>query len=85
MTFKLKSLFVRLAIAGSVGSIVSVCTFGGYIAYEQGISAKQAIYKESYLITNGLATSLAPYFVVKDYANIDQTITQFTNFPHLDS
>jgi diguanylate cyclase (GGDEF)-like protein/PAS domain S-box-containing protein len=80
----LKSLFVRLAVAGSVGSIFSVCTLGGYIAYEQNIAAKQAIYKEADLITNGLANSLAPYFVVKDYANIDQTVAQFTHFPNLD-
>ncbi len=84
MTFRAKSLFIRLATAGSIGSIISVCTLGGYIYYEQSNAAKNESYKESYLITNGLATSLAPYFVIKDYANIDQTITQFINFPNLD-
>ena len=80
-----KSLFLRLAITGSIGSVISVLALGSYIATEQSDAARQSTYKEAYLITNGLATSLAPYFVIKDYANIDQTINQFINFPHLDS
>ena len=53
------SLFIRLALVGATGSLLSVFALGAYVAYEQGELATQSAYKESYLITSGLATALA--------------------------
>ena len=84
MSLQPKSLFVRLALVGALGSLLSVFALGAYVAYEQGKVAIQSAYKESYLITSGLATALASDLIVKNYANIDQTVTQVTTYSNLD-
>ena len=85
MSLQPKSLFVRLALVGALGSLLSVFALGAYVAYEQGELATQSAYKESYLITSGLATALASDLIVKNYAGIDQTVNQITTRPNLDS
>lgn len=85
MNLKPISLFIRLALVGAIGSLLSVLALGAYVAYEQGELATQSAYKESYLITSGLATALASDLIVKNYAGIDQTVNQVTTHPNLDS
>ncbi len=85
MISKSKSLFVRLALAGAMGSLLSVFALGAYVAYEQGELATQSAHRESYLITTGLATALASDLIIKNYGGIDQTIFQFTTHLNLDS
>ena len=85
MKFLPKSLFVRLALAGGIGSLISVLALGSYIAYEQGELATRAAHKESNLLTSELATTLATYLIVKNYAEIEQAISQFTTYPNLDN
>ncbi len=84
MSLHSKSLFVRLAVVGALGSLLSVFALGTYVAYKQGKVATQSAYNESYLITSGLATALASDLIVKNYGDIDQTVTQVTNFSNLD-
>ncbi|MEI8210377.1 MAG: histidine kinase dimerization/phospho-acceptor domain-containing protein, partial [Methylococcales bacterium] len=84
MSFQSKSLFARLALVGTLGSLLSVFSLGTYVAYKQGKEATQSAYKESNLITSGLATALASDLIVKNYADIDQTVTQVTTFSNLD-
>lgn len=83
--FEFKSLFVRLALAGAMGSLLSVLALGTYVAYEQSELATKAAHRESYLITIGLATALASDLIVKNYGDIEQTLLQFTTYLNLDS
>ena len=83
MNLQPKSLFVRLALVGALGSLLSVFALGTYVAYEQGELATQSAHKEAYLITSGLATALASDLIVKNYAGIDQIVNQVTTHPNL--
>ena len=77
------SLLVRIALIVALGSIISIFSLGIYVAVEQAELATQSAYQEAYLITSGLATAVASDVIVKNYAGIEQTVTQFTAYPNL--
>ena len=79
----LNSLLVRIGLIVALGSIISIFSLGIYVAVEQGELATQSAYQEAYLITSGLATAVASDVIVKNYAGIEQTVTQFTAYPNL--
>ena len=79
----LNSLLVRIGLIVALGSIISIFSLGIYVAVEQGELATQSAYQEAYLITSGLATAIASDVIVKNYAGIEQTVTQFTAYPNL--
>ena len=77
------SLFVRLALLGSCGVLVSVLALGSYIAYHQRQLVVQSAQQEINLISIGLANALVADVIVKNYSGIEQTVIQATAHPLL--
>ncbi len=58
----------------TLASTVSVCTLGGYIAYQQRKLATQAAHQEASVITTGIAAAVASDLISKNYDGLEQTL-----------
>ena len=58
----------------TLASSVSVCTLGGYIAYQQRKVATESAYQEGALISMGVAATVASDLISENYVGVEQTL-----------
>ena len=69
-----QSLYVRLILMATIASSISVCTLGGYIAYEQRKIATQSAYQNTLMIATGVAATVASDLISDNYVGLEQTL-----------
>ena len=79
----INSLFLRLALLGSLGSCISVFILGFYVAYDQAQLGYETAIQEAHLISQGLASSISEALILKDYGSIEAKIKQTTHYPNI--
>ena len=77
------SLFARLILLVALGALISVLSLGSYLAYEQSRIAILTALNESEIIAQGLANSVTPQLIIKDYGAVEQAAKQFTAHTHI--
>ncbi len=66
-----------------MGCLLAVASLGLFLAHEQSELAKTSALNESTLLTNGLSSAIASDMILKDYAQVEQTVLQFTLYTKL--